>query len=158
MQICLSISPMMLGLEIHLLRINTMLTTVQSIEWGRPLLRIVLHGCFFVVEPHGVIKYETKPFEELARVEELRLGKVETIYRKRRMDFSLKAWIGISLYTVFGRREKYEKDSDEKKETKKTKKKKTKKSQTTIPLLRTKFDLKNQFTKISMVASKYIGI
>ena len=91
---------------------HAMLTTVQSIEWGRPLLRIT-YGVSFVVEPHGVIKYETKPFEELARVEELRLGKVDTIYRRGGWIFPW-TWIGISLYTVFGRREKYEKDSDEK--------------------------------------------
>ena len=61
---------------------HAMLTTVQAIEWGRPLLRIAYTGVSFVVEPTGKILYETAPFVEEAKVEELRLTKVNTIYRQ----------------------------------------------------------------------------
>ena len=44
------------------------------------------------------------------------------------------AWIGISLYNVFGRREKYEKDSDEKE--------RNEEESNNSALLQTKFDPK----------------
>ena len=34
---------------------HAMLTTVQAIEWGRPLFRLAYTGISFVVEPHGKI-------------------------------------------------------------------------------------------------------
>ena len=68
---------------------------ITSHEWGRPLLRIAYTGVSFVVEPHGAIKYETKPFVEEARVEELRLGKIQTLYR---MGGWLFPWLGWNKY------------------------------------------------------------
>lgn len=62
--------------------LHAMLAAVQSMELGRPLLRIAYTGVSFVVEPHGAILYETQPFEEVAMVGEIRMGAVETGYRR----------------------------------------------------------------------------
>ena len=89
---------------------HAMLTTVQAIEWGRPLLRIAYTGVSFVVEPHGVIKYETKPFVEEARVEELRLGKIQTIYRMGGWIFP---WLWVLASAVFLYRSREKNDINE---------------------------------------------
>jgi apolipoprotein N-acyltransferase len=59
-----------------------MLTAGQAVQWGRPLLRIAYTGISWVVEPHGDILYETTPFTEVAKVEQIRLGSINTVYRK----------------------------------------------------------------------------
>ena len=51
-------------------------------QWGRPLLRIAYTGISWVVEPHGDILYETAPFTEVAAVETIRLGSMNTLYRR----------------------------------------------------------------------------
>ena len=61
---------------------HAMLTTVQAIQYGRPLFRLAYTGVSFVVEPHGKILYETKPFEEVTTTELVRLGKIDTLYNK----------------------------------------------------------------------------
>ena len=78
-----------------------MLSTVQAIQYGRPLLRIAYTGVSFLVEPHGRILYETNPFEEVAKVEELRMGQINTIYRQGGWLFPwawLGAWIPLFLF------------------------------------------------------------
>jgi apolipoprotein N-acyltransferase len=45
-----------------------------------------------VVEPHGQILYETEPFTEVVKVEELRMGRVETLYARGGWLFS---WLCI---------------------------------------------------------------
>ena len=70
-----------------------MLAAVQPMEWGRPLVRIGYTGVSFVIEPHGRILYETKAFEEVAKVEVLRRAGFETVYRKG-------GWVYPWLWTV----------------------------------------------------------
>ncbi|GDX79519.1 apolipoprotein N-acyltransferase [Deltaproteobacteria bacterium] len=60
---------------------HAMLAAAYAVEMGRPMLRIAYTGISMVVEPHGVIRYETKPYTEAAEVVELRLAKFETPYR-----------------------------------------------------------------------------
>jgi len=72
-----------------------MLTTVQAIEWGRPLFRLAYTGVSFVVEPHGKILYETKPFEEVSRVEPIRMGQINTIYRQGGWLFP---WLWVTFW------------------------------------------------------------
>jgi apolipoprotein N-acyltransferase len=59
---------------------HAMLTTVQAMHFGRPLLRLAYTGVSWVVQPNGDILYETEPFTEVADVVELRLPAVETLY------------------------------------------------------------------------------
>jgi len=61
---------------------HAMLTAGQAVQWGRPLLRIAYTGISWVVEPHGDILYETVPFTEVASVEKIRLGTINTLYRR----------------------------------------------------------------------------
>ena len=61
---------------------HAMLATVQSMEWGRPMLRLAYTGVSFVVEPHGNILYETKPFEDVTKTGDIRMTSIPTIYRK----------------------------------------------------------------------------
>ena len=69
-----------------------MLAAVQAIEHGRPMLRIAFTGVSFIVEPHGNILYETKPFTEVVKVEELRMARIETLYARGGWMFS---WLCI---------------------------------------------------------------
>lgn len=69
-----------------------MLAAVQAIEHGRPLLRIAFTGVSMIVEPHGRIRYETEPFTEVIKVEDLRMGKVETLYARGGWMF---AWLCV---------------------------------------------------------------
>jgi apolipoprotein N-acyltransferase len=52
-----------------------------------------------VIEPHGQILYETKPFEEVITVEEIRMGSVETIYRRGGWIFP---WLWTFIWAGFG--------------------------------------------------------
>ena len=61
---------------------HAMLTAGQAVQYGRPLLRIAYTGISWVVEPHGDILYETAPFTESASVETIRLGTVDTLYKR----------------------------------------------------------------------------
>ena len=45
-----------------------------------PLVRSAFTGVSWVVEPHGVIKHETKPFEEVVEVVDVRMKTFETGY------------------------------------------------------------------------------
>jgi len=84
---------------------HAMLTAVRSMELGRPMLRLAYTGVSFVVEPHGAILYETEPFVKVATVEELRLGKVETIYRRGGWFFSwLVSLLGFAALGIAYRR------------------------------------------------------
>lgn len=83
---------------------HAMLAAVQATQFGRPMLRIAYTGVCFIVEPHGDIKAETKPFEEVATVESLRLATVPTIYQRGGWIF---AWLCVGASVagfVLGRR------------------------------------------------------
>ena len=73
---------------------HAMLATVQAAQYGRPLLRIGYTGVGMIVEPHGVIKGETKPFTEVAKTEEIRMAKIPTFYRRIGWLFP---WICIAV-------------------------------------------------------------
>ena len=60
---------------------HAMLSAAYAMELGRPMVRIAYTGVSMVVEPHGVIRYETAPYTEVAEVVELRLATFETPYR-----------------------------------------------------------------------------
>lgn len=60
---------------------HAMLAVVRAYELGRPLIRSAYTGVSLVAEPHGRIVAETPPYEEVTRIVEVRLGKVQTIYR-----------------------------------------------------------------------------
>lgn len=85
--------------------LHGMLSAVRAMELGRPLLRIAYTGVSFVVEPHGAILYETEPFVEVAKVEEVRMAQVETIYRRGGWLFPWLASIcGLFCFVVAYRR------------------------------------------------------
>lgn len=59
---------------------HAMLAAVRSVEYGRPTLRIAYTGINMVVEPHGRIRYETDPFEDVVEINTLRLATFDTPY------------------------------------------------------------------------------
>ena len=61
---------------------HAMLAAVRAMELGVPLFRSAYTGVSLVVEPHGAIHYETTPFTEVNRVVDVRLGTVNTVYRR----------------------------------------------------------------------------
>ena len=61
---------------------HAMLSAVRAIELGIPLYRSAYSGISMIVEPHGRITAETKPFEDVQRVAIVRMHSVQTIYRK----------------------------------------------------------------------------
>ncbi len=61
---------------------HAMLAAIRAVELGRPVLRIAHSGINMIVEPHGRILYETEPFTDEAVVRPLRLGTVDTLYRR----------------------------------------------------------------------------
>jgi apolipoprotein N-acyltransferase len=87
---------------------HAMLTTVQAIEFGRPLYRLAYTGISFVVEPHGKILYETKPFEEVSSVKEIRMKSFETLCQRGGWIFPW-LWVLVCPITYFRLRKKEEK-------------------------------------------------
>lgn len=59
-----------------------MLAALRATELGVPVVRSAYSGISFIVEPHGAMHYETEPFTEVARVTELRLAAVPTLYAR----------------------------------------------------------------------------
>ncbi len=59
---------------------HAMLTTVQAMHFGRPLLRLAYTGISWVVQPNGDILYETTPFTDVAEVVPLKLARTDTLY------------------------------------------------------------------------------
>ena len=60
---------------------HAMLAAVQSMEWGRPMIRNAFTGVSFFVEANGNIIEETESFVPEARVATLHLYQTDTIYR-----------------------------------------------------------------------------
>jgi apolipoprotein N-acyltransferase len=60
---------------------HAMLAAVNAVEFGRPLLRIAYTGVSMVVEPHGAIRYETRPYTDVATVVPVRMARIDTPYR-----------------------------------------------------------------------------
>ena len=78
---------------------HAMLSAVGSIELGIPLYRSAYSGISMIVEPHGRIAAETKPFEDVERVAIVRMLTIPTIYRKL-SDIGLHDWF-VWLSTSF---------------------------------------------------------
>lgn len=60
---------------------HAMLSAVQSMQFGRPMVRVAYTGVSMIVEPHGKILAETAPYTDSATVAPVRLHTFETPYR-----------------------------------------------------------------------------
>jgi apolipoprotein N-acyltransferase len=78
---------------------HAMLAAAYATELGRPMVRIAYTGISMIVEPHGVIRYETAPYTEVAEVVELRVATFETPYRTWGRAFP---WLCLLLSAVGG--------------------------------------------------------
>jgi len=87
---------------------HAMLAAVQAMHYGRPMVRIAYTGVNLVVEPHGVIRYETAPFETVVAVEELRVAPVETLFARGGWVFPWLCVFGSLVAVVIGWRRKPE--------------------------------------------------
>jgi apolipoprotein N-acyltransferase len=76
---------------------HAMLSAALAVEMGRPMLRIAYTGISMVVEPHGVIRYETAPYTEVAQVVEMRVQSFETPYRTWGRAFP---WVASAIGAV----------------------------------------------------------
>jgi apolipoprotein N-acyltransferase len=85
---------------------HAMLTTVQAIQFGRPMVRSAYTGVSWIVEPHGHIVGETAAFEELATIEELRLAAVPTVFVAGGWVFPYLCILATVVLIAVGRRRK----------------------------------------------------
>jgi len=83
---------------------HAMLTTVQAMEFGRPMVRTAYTGVSWVVEPHGRIVGETDTFVDVAKVEDVRLATFETAYVAGGWVFPYLCILGTVAAVVVGRR------------------------------------------------------
>ena len=61
---------------------HAMLTVNRAVELGIPLYRVAYTGVSMSVDPTGKIHAETKPYEEVARVVDVKPGRIDTPYRR----------------------------------------------------------------------------
>lgn len=61
---------------------HAMLAATRAVELGIPMVRSAYTGVSFVAEPHGVIHSETRPFQVVNRVVEVRRAHVGSIYAR----------------------------------------------------------------------------
>lgn len=61
---------------------HAMLAATRAVELGVPMVRSAYTGVSFVVEPHGRIHDETKPFQVVDRVVQVRLAHLRTPYAR----------------------------------------------------------------------------
>jgi apolipoprotein N-acyltransferase len=59
-----------------------MLAVARTIELGIPMYRLGFTGVSMTATPSGAIDNETAAFERVARIVEVPLGQVDTLYRK----------------------------------------------------------------------------
>ena len=95
---------------------HAMLAAVQSIEWGRPMIRNAYTGVSFFVEANGDILEETKPFVPEAKVAEIKLYKTETIYKQGGWIFPWLWVAGWPIAFVLLRRRPFQNPGAEKEE------------------------------------------
>ncbi len=79
---------------------HAMLAAAYATELGRPMVRVAYTGISMVVEPHGVIRYETVPYTEVAEVVDLRLATFETPYRTWGRYFPHLCALLVALYAA----------------------------------------------------------
>jgi len=78
---------------------HAMLSAVRSVELGIPLYRSAYSGISMLVEPHGRIVAETKPFEDASRVVIIRMQRIPTLYA-RLSEVGLHNWF-VWLCAIF---------------------------------------------------------
>jgi apolipoprotein N-acyltransferase len=61
---------------------HAMLAACRSIELGIPMVRSAYTGVSFVVEPNGDLHDETRPFEKVNRIVQVKLAKFDTLYAR----------------------------------------------------------------------------
>ncbi len=61
---------------------HAMLTTFRAVELGTPLYRLGYTGVSFTVTPSGEISNETAPFEDSATVVTVKVGQLDTFYKR----------------------------------------------------------------------------
>lgn len=61
---------------------HAMLAATRAVELGVPMVRSAYTGVSFVAEPHGRILHETRPFEVVNRVVDVRTTRVPTPYAR----------------------------------------------------------------------------
>lgn len=83
---------------------HAMLTTVQAMQFGRPMVRSAYTGVSWVVEPHGHIRGETGVFEDVATIEEVRLGQFDTLFTRGGWVFPYVCILGTIWCVFIGRR------------------------------------------------------
>lgn len=83
---------------------HAMLAAVRSIELGTPTFRAAYSGVSMVIEPHGRIHSETRPFTEVHRVVPVRVATVPTIYSKLGDWFVYLCGIGFAAGLIATRR------------------------------------------------------
>jgi apolipoprotein N-acyltransferase len=74
---------------------HAMLAAVRATELGIPVVRTAYTGISMVVEPHGAIHYETRPFEQVSRIVTVRNASVDTIYGRLGDWFVLLCALGL---------------------------------------------------------------
>jgi len=82
---------------------HAMLTAVQTLQLGRPELRLAYTGVSWVVEPDGDILYETEPFTTVAEVVDMRVKRYHTIYSRGGWLFGWLCVAGTVGMVVLGR-------------------------------------------------------
>lgn len=61
---------------------HAMLSAVRTMELGVPMVRLAYTGVSMTISPSGRIDHETIPFTEVARVIEVPVGRVSTVYAR----------------------------------------------------------------------------
>jgi len=83
---------------------HAMLSAVRSVETGVPMYRIAYTGISMLILPNGEILHETEPFTRVARVIEVPVGRVSTVYMQIGDVFSWLCLLSIIGAAVVGRR------------------------------------------------------
>lgn len=84
---------------------HAMLSAVRAIELGVPIIRSAYTGTSMIIEPHGVIHSETRPFTDVNRVVGVRVARFPTIYAVIGDSFVLLCALGLgAAWFVTGRR------------------------------------------------------
>ena len=60
---------------------HAMLAVNRTVELGIPLYRVAYTGVSLSADPAGRISHETRPYEEVSRVVEIKPGRIDTFYR-----------------------------------------------------------------------------
>jgi apolipoprotein N-acyltransferase len=75
---------------------HAMLAAVRATELGIPVIRTAYTGISMVVEPHGAILHETRPFQDVSRIVTVRNAHVETLYQRFGDWFVLLCAVGLA--------------------------------------------------------------